>query len=42
MARAKSNGSGRLEEALASLIQNQASFLARMSDIDARVRQWTE
>jgi hypothetical protein len=39
MARAKSAGNGRLEEALAILIQNQASFLARMSDIDARVAE---
>jgi hypothetical protein len=37
MARAKNNGDGRLEEALATLIQNQASFLARMSEIDSRV-----
>jgi len=39
MARAKSAGNGRLEEALATLIQNQASFVARMSDIDARVAE---
>lgn len=31
------NGDGRLEDALATLIQNQASFVARMSDIDARM-----
>ena len=37
MARAKNAGNGRLEEALATLIQNQATFLARMSEIDARV-----
>jgi hypothetical protein len=37
MARAKNAGNGRLEEALATLIQNQASFVARMSEIDARV-----
>jgi hypothetical protein len=29
-----SNGGGRLEEAMAVLIQNQASFLSRMSDMD--------
>jgi hypothetical protein len=28
---------GRLEDALATLTQNQASFLARMSEIDSRV-----
>jgi hypothetical protein len=39
MARTKSAGDGRLEEALATLIQNQASFLARMSEIDARVAE---
>ena len=37
MARAKSNGGIRLEEAMALLIQNQAAFLARASEIDARV-----
>jgi hypothetical protein len=37
VARAKTNGNGRLEEALATLIQNQAAFVARMSEIDARV-----
>jgi hypothetical protein len=37
MARAKNTGNGRLEDALATLIQNQASFLARMSEIDLRV-----
>ena len=37
MANAKSAGNGRLEDALATLIQNQASFLARMSEIDSRV-----
>jgi hypothetical protein len=37
VARAKSAGNGRLEEALATLIQNQAAFVARMSEIDARV-----
>jgi hypothetical protein len=39
MARAKANGSGRLEDALATLIQNQAAFLARVSEIDARVAE---
>jgi hypothetical protein len=39
MARAKNAGNGRLEEALAILIQNQASFVARMSEIDARMAE---
>jgi hypothetical protein len=39
MARTKNSGNGRLEDALATLIQNQASFLARMSDIDLRVAE---
>jgi hypothetical protein len=39
MARARSAGNGRLEEALATLIQNQAAFLARVSEIDARVAE---
>lgn len=34
MARSESNRNGRLEEALATLIQNQASFLARVSEMD--------
>ena len=34
---AKGAGNGRLEDALATLIQYQASFLARMSVIDSRV-----
>src|SRR5262249_22274346 len=34
MARAKNSGDGRLEEAVAVLIQNQASFLARVSEMD--------
>jgi hypothetical protein len=37
VARAKSAGNGRLEEALATLIQNQATFVASMPEIDARV-----
>jgi hypothetical protein len=39
MARAKNTGNGRLEEALATLIQNQAAFVARMAEIDARVAE---
>jgi hypothetical protein len=39
VARARPGGNGRLEEAIAILLQNQASFLARMSDIDARVSE---
>jgi hypothetical protein len=31
---ATSNGGGRLEEAMAMLIQNQASFLSRRSEIE--------
>lgn len=34
MARAKSEKNGRLEEAIAILLQNQASFLARMAEMD--------
>jgi hypothetical protein len=34
MARAKGNSNGRLEDAVATLIQNQASFLARMAEMD--------
>jgi len=37
MPRSKNAGNGRLEEALATLIQNQASFLTRMSETDLRV-----
>ncbi len=46
MARARSTGNGRLEEAMAQLtqnmailIQNQASFLARVSETDRIVAQ---
>jgi hypothetical protein len=39
VARPKTGRNGRLEEAIAILLQNQASFLARMSDIDARVSE---
>src|ERR1700722_16302454 len=34
MAKATRNGNGRLAEAIAILLQNQASFLARISDMD--------
>lgn len=34
MARAKSEKNGRLEEAIALLLQNQAHFLARMAEMD--------
>lgn len=34
MARARNARNGRLEEAIAILIQNQASFLARVSETD--------
>ncbi len=34
MARAKNQRNGRLEEAMATLIQNQAAFLARISETD--------
>jgi len=37
MARAKHAGNVRLEEALATLIHNQAAFVVRASEIDARV-----
>ncbi len=36
MARTKSEGNGRLEEAMALLIQNQASFVAEMAEINRR------
>jgi DNA repair ATPase RecN len=39
MARAKNAGNGRLEEALATLIQNQAAFLARASETDAHLAE---
>jgi uncharacterized protein involved in exopolysaccharide biosynthesis len=46
MARAKSDGNGRLEEALATLLQNQAAlvqnqtaFVARIAEIDSRVAE---
>jgi hypothetical protein len=46
MARARSPRNGRLEEALATLIQNQATlvqnqaaFVARMAEIDARMAE---
>ncbi len=39
MARAKNQRNGRLEEALAILIQNQASFLARMAETDQQIAE---
>lgn len=36
MARTKSSGNGRLEEAMAVLIQNQASFVAELAEINRR------
>jgi hypothetical protein len=39
MARARQQGNGRLEEAIAILIQNQAQFLARVAEIDARIAE---
>jgi hypothetical protein len=39
VARAKNAGNGRLEEALAMLIQNQAAFPARVSERDARMAE---
>lgn len=36
MARTKNAGNGKLEEALATLIQNQAAFVALMSEADQR------
>jgi hypothetical protein len=39
MARTKNRGNGRLEEAMALLIQNQASFLARITEIDHRIAE---
>jgi hypothetical protein len=34
MARARNQGNGRLEEAIAILIQNQAAFLSRIAEMD--------
>jgi len=39
MARAKNPGNGRLEEAMAMLIQNQAAFLARNAETDRRIAE---
>ncbi len=39
MARSKSFRNGRLEEAMATLLQNQASFLARISETDRRLAE---
>jgi len=37
MARKRSNGNSRLDEAMAMLIQNQTSFLSRAADADRRI-----
>ena len=39
MARGKSTGNGRLEEALATLIQNQAAFVTQMLETDRRIAE---
>jgi hypothetical protein len=39
MARAKNGGNGRLEEAMALVIQNQASFLAQLAEINRRIAE---
>jgi hypothetical protein len=39
MARARNQRNGRLDDAVATLIQNQTSFLARMSEIDQRLSE---
>lgn len=39
MAREKTNGNGRLEEAIAILIQNQASFVAQMAESNKRAAE---
>ena len=39
MARTKNQGNGRLKGAMALLIQNQASFLARIAEIDSRIAE---
>jgi len=39
MARAKPTRNGRLEEAIAILLQNQASFLDRVSETDRRMAE---
>jgi hypothetical protein len=36
---ARGPGNGRLEEALATLIQNQAAFIARLAETDARMAE---
>ncbi|HYV34431.1 MAG TPA: hypothetical protein VE988_01930 [Gemmataceae bacterium] len=42
MAKTKNHENGRLEDAIATLIQNQASFLARMSAMDERYARMDE
>jgi hypothetical protein len=39
MARAKQQGNGRLEEALATLIQNQAAFVAQLHQRDREMAE---
>jgi hypothetical protein len=39
MARARAAGNGRLEEALATLIQNQAAFVAQMRKTDRQIAE---
>ncbi|HTU89889.1 MAG TPA: hypothetical protein VMF69_07325 [Gemmataceae bacterium] len=39
MARTKSEGNGRLEEAMALLIQNQASFVAQMAETNRQIAE---
>jgi len=39
MARSKSNGNGRLEEAIAILLLNQAAFLSRASETDRQMAE---
>jgi hypothetical protein len=39
MARARSNGRDRLEEAIAILIQNQAAFVAQMRETEKRMAE---
>jgi hypothetical protein len=39
MARSKANGNGRLEEAMALLIHNQAAFVAGQRETDTRIAE---
>lgn len=39
MARARARGDGRLEDAIATLIQNQTAFVARLAKTDARMAE---